>query len=322
MDLEKAWPIGLSRDKPIPKALENAALMHKSWLNERLAAIPAPPDRLYHYTNAAALLNIFKSNELWATNAAYTNDRTEILHSLRRLKGIAEEGKKERRGDPATDTMLAVADNFYSIIEAYLVCFCAAEDLLSQWRAYGQQGGYALGFESSGLRHLLQGGQVMLIPVVYDDAEQDRLIRELVSRWRGAFTDLLPEEDIRQVRKLGAWAFAQSFSLLAVAFKNRTFAEEQEWRLLYRRQQIIPDGSGLTVSFRDRYGMITPYVVFGAAPPKKDSVAVLPVRDIVMGPTTDPRLAGFGIERFLHALGYPAGSVTVRPSAVPLRAYS
>jgi hypothetical protein len=308
------------RDQPVPDALKEASRFLSTWHDERIAADPSPPRVLYHYTNVAALMNILRTGEMWATNAAYTNDQTEVLHSLLQLRRLVESDLKDRQNDPAVDSMLQVADEFYTIVEAYLVCFCANGDLLSQWRGYGQAGGYAIGVDSASLAHLIQTGHVMLVPVIYDVAEQDRLMHELVDRWRSVFKDIPSEQDVPQVRRLGAFVFAQAFSYLAMAFKNSAFGEEQEWRLVYRRQVILPDdGTGLQVSFRDRDGMVAPYVAMIAVPTKDGSTARFPVSRIVMGPTNYPKLAGHGMVRFLASLGYPTGAVTVDLSVVPLR---
>src|SRR5258708_2424958 len=234
------WPVGLDPDKPVAKFLEDATHLFEAWRHERVTEIPTLPEGLYHYTNATALMNIFRTKQLWATNAVYTNDRTEVAHSLVQLMRIVGEDLKDRRTDPAADTMLMVVEEFYTIVEAFLVCFCTSDDLLSQWRGYGQQGGYAIGFVPTGLLHLLHTGHVLLVPVVYDQAQQDRLIRELVKRWREVFTNLKPEDDTRPNRRLGAFSFAQLFAYLALAFKNQKFGEEQEWRLVFRRQRIFP----------------------------------------------------------------------------------
>lgn len=273
----------MDRHSPVPKAAEDGREFMASWIRERVDAIPPPPEFVYHYTDVRALMSIFTTKQFWATNAVYTNDQTEILHSLLQLKRLVEEEPVDRDMDPAADSMLRVAEDFYTIVEAYLVCFCNDGDLLSQWRGYGQQGGYALGIETKGLADLLRSGRVLLMPIIYNLAEQDRLIRDLVNRWRTVFKDIPAEVDGNQLRRIGAFVFAQCFAMLAVCFKSEAFQEEKEWRLVYRRQVTLPDdGSGLIVGFRDRNSMITPYVAMNAA---DESSARLPVRRIVVGPT-------------------------------------
>jgi hypothetical protein len=39
------------------------------------------PDVLWHYTNAAGFLGIFRSGKLWATNTDYLNDASEMRYA-------------------------------------------------------------------------------------------------------------------------------------------------------------------------------------------------------------------------------------------------
>lgn len=43
----------------------------------------APPGMLWHYTNAAGFLGIFRSGKLWATNTDYLNDASEMRYARR-----------------------------------------------------------------------------------------------------------------------------------------------------------------------------------------------------------------------------------------------
>jgi hypothetical protein len=301
--------------KPVPKSMAGLGDFLNAWRDEQVAGAPAPPGILYHYTNTSALISILKTRQLWATDALYTNDQTEVLHSLVMLTRIVNEARKDRYTDLATDMMLIAAEEFYTVVEVYLVCFCRNGDLLSQWRAYGQAGGYAIGFDSTVLTSLT-GNHLMLAPVVYDPSKQEQLIRDLVQRWRQIFRDAQLEEFDKQIRRLGAFVFAQAFSFLAATFKTEAFQEEDEWRLAYRRQVVIQDDSGLGIDFRERKGMVAS---FAPMPLPPVSEAVLPVRHIVMGATANLNLAGFGLAQFLKSVGYPEKAIRISPSAVPLR---
>jgi hypothetical protein len=305
----------LEPKKPVPKSMEGLGDFLNVWRDERIAAAPLPPDILYHYTNTSALISILKTRQLWATDALYTNDQTEVLHSLVMLTRIVNEAQKDRAIDIATDMMLIAAEEFYTVVEVYLVCFCRKGDLLSQWRAYGQAGGYAIGFDSTVLTSLT-GNHVMLAPVLYDGSKQEQLIRDLVQRWRQPFKDAKLEEFDKQIRRLGAFVFAQAFSFFAATFKSEAFLEEDEWRLVYRRQVVIKDDSGLGIDFRERKGMAASYAPMPLPP---ISETVVPVRHIVMGATANLNLAGFGLAQFLKSVGYPEKAIHISPSAVPLR---
>ncbi len=300
---------------PVPEAMNQMPHFLADWIKQQIGAIPAPPEPLYHYTDTLGLIGIFKTTEVWATNALYTNDRTEVFHSLLLLHRIIDEVKKDRAQDPATDMMLIAVEEFASIIEVFLVCFCRNGDLLSQWRAYGPTGGYALGFDSGVLKGLVNK-HVTLAPVVYNEQLQNQLIRELVERWREIFHHAQPGDYVTQVRRLGAFVFAQAFSFLAATFKNDAFSEEDEWRLIYRRQVQVKDEGDLKIDFRERKGMLASYAPI-PLPGVKDNVA--PVRQIVLGPTQNPNLAGYAVTRLLEGAGYPQALIHIDASVVPLR---
>ena len=58
----------------------------------------APPDLLWHYTNAAGFLGICRSGKLWATNTEYLNDASELRYArhliLREINCRAPEGRE------------------------------------------------------------------------------------------------------------------------------------------------------------------------------------------------------------------------------------
>ncbi len=286
-----------------------------TWRDERLAAIPDPPDILYHYTDTPGLMGIFSSSQLWATDAMYTNDRTEVLHSLVMLRLVLDELGLDRMADLAVDTMLIAAEEFYTVVQVLAVSFCKDGDLLSQWRGYGQAGGYSIGFDSKVLKSLTTK-DVMITPVVYNPETQEQQIHTLVGRWRELFVDTDPKEFNKQNRRLSAFIFAQALIFLAATFKSHGFHEEAEWRLAYRRQVLAKDDTALTLGFRDRKGMVASFAHI-PLPEVKDGRG--PARRIVLGPTANPNLVGFGLYQYLQSLGYSADAVEIAPSEVTLR---
>lgn len=79
------------------------------WQNEKMG--------FYHYTSLPVLFNILEGNEFWAANVRFSNDAME-------------------------ERMLKL-DNL-STRDDYIVCFCAENDQLSQWRGYCHDGGAAI----------------------------------------------------------------------------------------------------------------------------------------------------------------------------------
>jgi hypothetical protein len=51
--------------------------------------IEADEEVLYHYTDAHGLLGIVQSRQLWASNAAFLNDSTEVTY----IRGVLGRGR-------------------------------------------------------------------------------------------------------------------------------------------------------------------------------------------------------------------------------------
>jgi len=199
---------------PVPESMSALPGLLAEIQKEQLESLPEPPESLYHYTDTNGLMGIFKSNELWATDALYTNDRYETFHALFILNQHVQSRKKDPAEDPLTAMMTVAGQEFYAIVNTYVVSFCRNGDLLSQWRGYAHPGGYSLGFDPAVLNGLT-GQHVMLAPVVYDRAEQESRIGDLIRRWSEVFEGADPKEFNEQVIRLGAFAFAQTLSFMA-----------------------------------------------------------------------------------------------------------
>lgn len=70
--------------------------------------------------------------------------------------------------------------NQYLKHQSLITCFSFENDLLSQWRAYGQDGeGMAIGFDFAYLKRLFEGQKEILIDKVsYKEKEQKGLLEE------------------------------------------------------------------------------------------------------------------------------------------------
>jgi hypothetical protein len=308
-----------------PTMIEMERFLHQ-WVTTGLPTSPEPPPVLYHYTDASALNAILHSRVLRATNAILLNDENEIKYSLKLLKaciddrsGAADLGAPNTTSDRA---MWATVQELLRFTEVYVSCFCESGDLLSQWRGYGERGRYALGYSSESLSRITKG-RLALVKVNYSQRDHEQHIRDLVSRWRTQLENApLQDEDDRS-RWIGELIFAEAFTALAVGFKDPAFAEEREWRLVYRYSSRstsegaqLDDGLGLQFDVVVRGNLLVPYVTLGAP---DGEAGRLPPSRIVVGPTRDPVLAGYAVERSLKLLGYPSNSVRVDHSAVPLR---
>jgi hypothetical protein len=117
-----------------------------------LPPIQAPATGLlFHYTAAEGLKGIIENNELWASSAYFLNDSTEVIYGYGLLKEALVEWIANNPR-PEVSLSLEIARDFRrsfdedllnvgNIRPIYLACFCEQDNLLSQWRTYGQSGG-------------------------------------------------------------------------------------------------------------------------------------------------------------------------------------
>lgn len=140
---------------------------------------------LLHYTTAVGLQGIIESQQLWATNISYLNDAEEhtgffdrrlphllqpaiekALNELSKMdfgkKYLEEVGGTDNAHNDLAKFSAAIRSVALKFNAPYITSFCraispdaASDGLLSQWRGYGADGGYAIVFGTESLENLL-----------------------------------------------------------------------------------------------------------------------------------------------------------------------
>ena len=209
------------------------------------------PTALFHYTDTAGILGIVGGNTLWATNALFLNDEGEIRHTAALVTRLYNrEIERERPPENREDITWVVRDFLHRIrylnetgwfsIDAYVVCFCEADDLLSQWRGYGDRGGgFSIGFNPHAALNAVQTAtpacEVSLVRVLYDESEQFTRIEKAYDLVRSSLIRCAADkrsEDADEEAQVHAEAFLREAFLYAPFFKQQTFREEREWRIV------------------------------------------------------------------------------------------
>jgi hypothetical protein len=279
---------------------------------------------LYHYTTAAGLLGILRNSTLWATDLRFLNDAQEAIYA-QELVTNAVRGMKNpvldpghfayEMGEAAVETFAQYREYVLDALNSaefgvYVACFCESGDLLSQWRGYGADHGYAIELKADALATALGGLNTYppatgLARVRYgSDAAAD-----VVSLAVEAVADFnLNHPGVKAEYK------ALHLAALLATIKNPGFYEEKEWRLFaafdrYQQGPIVDPVSHEPTRFRSTPMAIVPYIEV-----QLPSDAIVTVR-VGPGSSTDVREAG--VRRLLECLGLNA---TVLRSDVPLRA--
>src|SRR5260370_20869382 len=131
----------------------------RRWVLDRwLDLIEGEPPRvsdvpvLHHYTDAFGVHGIVTSNCLWATAAKCCNVLSEIEYAVSVAMEVIEELWGPKKSLSSWEQLLAehvrqlLATPLHTFGQPFIVSFCEAGDLLSQWRAYGRKSGFSLAF--------------------------------------------------------------------------------------------------------------------------------------------------------------------------------
>lgn len=322
-----------------------------SWLAPRFAP-RKPPERVYHYTTSGGLIGIIDSNNLRGTDVRYLNDPGEfqfgfkaVAHCLYEalfengfLAGNGAEFETRKRkvlyGRSLGEIWKRAPDAVAAVMSKALLgvcCFCENDDLLSQWRGYGSNLGYAIGFESAKLLQLpnemLPLGNVQYLQptdawnATGRDQQASDFIQGLKASWGAwvAKVDALEGSDdqtaIDEVRQ----TMNQLMLGVAVQIKHASFYEEREWRTA-DMEFIKPADEPLgkrpkAPQFRDGPLGVTPYLEFHP----RDNDGRLPIRDVVVGPGPAKKRRMAAVRGLLIRYGYDITTIDIRPSRIPFR---
>jgi len=244
------------------------------------------PNTLFHYTTQAGLLGIITSRAHQATKVQYMNDATEFALFISLAKSILW----DRIGDFIDDQELFKSCfehlNYINMINIHAVSFCRDGDLLSQWRGYAAAGGYAIGFSPSAAL-LSIGGGCRIGRCIYEKSDQVSILNELIDEML-SYKSKVRSEDCTVVLST---IFGSSLIEYGAFFKDASFIEEDEWRLITDVRAYTDEKIG----FRAGKSMLIPYycldIYNGSWRDKIDNV--------VVGPCPHPSIAKASVEGLL-----------------------
>jgi hypothetical protein len=273
-------------------------------------------EKLYHYTTLDGLLGILKTKSIWATHCRYLNDYSEL--GLFRDKLVSfilpyveqKIGQQGRLLNHIQHDAEVVVDELYKATGdgIYILSFCGQHKkshindngLLSQWRAYGAGGGFALVLNTHKLEEILkveaerfEYSWMMLADLIYSD-DDDRFKRELsndlstITEVVKVFFDPTKSDDEKiEEGKKARTPFIKCIS----RYKHCGFSEENEVRVvviptIFDQEYLkLAKTKGVTLKpekekkFRDKNGRLVPYIeLFNSTDLE------LPIERIIVGP--------------------------------------
>jgi len=294
------------------------------WLNEHSADDPL---ELFHYTNLDGLKGIIGSRSLRCTHAFATNDPLEIQYGKELVEEVMSEVSAEADSDESIrflNTLKMQVTNFGELFHhPFIACFCVSGSLLSQWRAYGSNGGgYCLGFHFTDLVEStarpvepFNTRQIFLRRVIYQRDKQKELVGNYLRTILTAVKAEMDkwEEGGMERQLAGSYLAMQCGNTLldmVMCFKHEAFQEENEWRLVkITEARLDPD----LLRFRERNDSLIPFreVHFFDGPSR-----TFPLKSIHFGPSHEPRSTGTALELFVHNEATRDHSISIIPTDV------
>jgi hypothetical protein len=250
------------------------------------------PDILYHYTTISGLIGIVTHRELWASDCQFLNDGTELSYASDIF--FAEVAKLNL--PPIDGGGYFLAGPSLKHFRMFITCFCEDSDLLSQWRGYGADQGYALGFDAKQLQALNFGELVQVQYGITNPAEY--FAEELDWASRPASHPGMAE-----------WFRSEWLQQRLARVKHPGFTEEHEWRILKQISTHDLKESNMSVSFRPSSMGPIAYIVI--------PFPTQCLREIMIGPGSHSETRKNAIVDMLNYHGLEQVNVSI--SKIPFR---
>jgi hypothetical protein len=256
--------------------------------------------RLFHYTDVSAVKAIFERKKLWLTDLRFMNDSEEMNHGINHILSFLDDDGVQKRlyGAHAATATEFLRDSLGEHVESYMnynplfVCsFSQANDLLSQWRAYGS---YAVEFTADLI------GQD-LVSCLYDPLDKSHAAYDATLIALRGVSKYLSENG----GEVSPGVHQEYSDLIKVAatLKHESFQEEQEVRMII--EKIDCDYPFL---FRARAGILVPYI--------EVPISLKSVRSINIGPMRDQELAYRSMCMFIDEVMRLDNYVNVSPDGI------
>jgi hypothetical protein len=282
---------------------------------------------LTHYTNSSGLKGIIDSQSLWASNARFLNDAKEMEFFFEtRGKDIISEavnlaiasGQLSIDRSKINALVNELSENTreitLSITSAHILSLCgnknsvvAKNGLLSQWRAYGASGGYAIVFDTKEILkniknefklHRYQRCIIAEVEYYESNLKADSKNNEVASAEK-VFKDsviglLTPGTNHDEIQK-----GYDAVTYLSCLYKHWGFHEENEVRIvaipLHSKFHEESENHGESRPVKEvksflRNGCVVPYIELFLSNHALGHKLALPVKRIIVGPHREQKM--------------------------------
>lgn len=263
---------------------------------------------LYHYCTLESFSKILESKEIWLTEMRRMNDHLEGVW----IDKVVERAIGTHFPKLSPGFMEPILSACRRMSKTYGLCMSENGDLLSQWRAYADDGrGVSIGIDKSFFEWVINqksGAGFRIQKVIYDKGEQDQQLRstETFKEIQGTLeleekeynedksnnSESILDERVREIHNLAIRGWRNEL----YRYKNPAFSEEVEQRFLASVPNFSKiDGPKMghairhlmSVKTRIQKDHLTSYVALPLAPTDKKDLPY--IKNVVLGPknTTD-----------------------------------
>lgn len=278
---------------------------------------PNDEDILYHYCDANAFFAICTNKKMRFSDLFSMNDSMEMQWGYSIWEQVSSELSKQ-----VEEELIIKMDRYLQSpgIGALPVasCYSLDGDVLSQWRAYADDGrGFAIGFSAKDIIKL----PARPLKVLYDENEQIKELKNMIL----AIDSVEKSAEEKFSNDFRDFCFELAFDL--AAFKNPAFKEEQEVRLVHllnieisndSAKLLNPGGTafgkevkGVPIQFRMRDNAPIAFIEQDFTNDGK----INPIKEVIIGPKNNVLPTTLLV--FLETIGI--GSVSIERSKASYR---
>jgi hypothetical protein len=245
-----------------------------------ITSFPLPPV-VYHYCGQATALAMLESGCVWLNNQRGMNDPQDTAWAIPHIQMHLNRRVDTKNLDAPEAVRVREFWNAFSINtpDVYVSSFSQSGDILSQWRAYADDGaGFALGFDP-----LAFGVHQMQVPQLSAEADRTVGMTKVVyddSKLEDIFSPFFDALVAGQVPVDGAVIIIRGIMML---FKNPAYREESEWRIIY--SPTVAESANNEIQVFGKYQeMFFRQTKYGIFPYFKLPFKIPAIKEIVLGP--------------------------------------
>lgn len=236
-------------------------------------------DTIYHYCSIDTFMAVIENKCLRLSDLNKTNDYMEKKWAARFIESVLREElnkfdininlTEDYWYEDGVNNHLqyfdkAIKNVLYNNNPILITCFSKEYDLLSQWRAYGQDGeGIAIGFNYKELKALNRSTanmefsikkNISIEEVIYKDKKQKEKLSALIQGCIMYIQNMFEDEPIKIYDDFSEY-FTEEFDTfcdklieylgnIGCVIKNPAFSQENEVRIIYDPELVSPEVTG------------------------------------------------------------------------------